>query len=433
MGERLLDGNETRGQLLLSALMLLAVLGLVFLLGWAEAPTAGQEAAAGLEPERKRALKIVGPNPNPASTISLESEILGEERRIYIQLPDGYEHSDHRYPVLVVLDGEWLFELARSTVRFFSEYRVMDANLPQMIVVGIENTDRDRDYVPTEDPKEDPDFPTAGRADEFLRFLDRELFPLIDRDYRSAPSRTIVGWSFGGLFAMYSAVAAPDLFDAYLCIGPAIWWDSDLIYELYRDSSFERPKRMVITLGSYEEGGSVATSTRRILERFANNPIGKLHVSHFEFEGVGHSWGIPAALDKGLQRIFTGYLPPDDVMMGGEEEIVRYYERLSESWGFTVFPPADVMISLALNAKEEGDREQAIEILDRLLEYEPYTSMAWFHRGRFNAQLGNETEARTDYEKALSAELKRDVPSGVYLRLFRARLEGMPKRCQARY
>lgn len=298
----------------------------------------------------------------------------------------------------------------------------MDINLPRMIILGIENTDRDHDYVPTEDPKEDPDFPTAGRADDFLEFLDRELFPHVDRTYRTAPSRTIVGWSFGGLFAMYSAAARPELFDRYLCVSPAIWWDSDLVYELYRDVSFDRPKRMVITLGSYEEGGSVATSTRRILSRFAEEPVQGLQLTHLEFDGVGHSWGIPAAFDKGLRRLFSDYFPPDSVIAEGDERVARYYEDLSVSWGYEVDPPAPVMISLALNKKEEGDGEHAIAILDRLLEYESDTSMAWFHRGRFNAQLGDEVQARIDYEKALAAELKKDVPSGVYLRLFRERL-----------
>ena len=89
--------------------------------------------------------------PNPAHTLTVESEILGETRRVYVQLPEGYGRSEARYPVLVVLDGEWLFEPARALVRFQSEYDVMDVRIPKMIVVGIENVDRDRDYVPTPD------------------------------------------------------------------------------------------------------------------------------------------------------------------------------------------------------------------------------------------------------------------------------------------
>ena len=82
-----------------------------------------------------------------------------------------------------------------------------------------------------------------------------------------------LGWSFSGLFALYAAVARPDLFDAYLFIGPAIWWDDELLVKMYRDIQFERPKRMVITLGSREKGPGVYSSTKRLLERLDQKPI----------------------------------------------------------------------------------------------------------------------------------------------------------------
>ncbi|MDD5220397.1 MAG: alpha/beta hydrolase-fold protein, partial [Candidatus Bipolaricaulis sp.] len=63
--------------------------------------------------------------PNPPVVLTMASEVLGEERRIYLQLPVGYDGCEQRYPVLVVLDGEWLFELARSHVQFYSEFAAM--------------------------------------------------------------------------------------------------------------------------------------------------------------------------------------------------------------------------------------------------------------------------------------------------------------------
>ena len=172
--------------------------------------------------------------PNPPTTLTVQSTILGEKRRIYIQLPEGYDHSRAWYPVLFVMDGGWLFEYARATVRFFSESDVTDIAIPKMIVVGIENTDRNRNYVPTMDPKHQSDYPNAGETDKFLKFLAQELVPLIDYQYLTVPNRTVIGWSFSGLFAMYSAVAMPELFDAYLCISPAIWWDNELVLKLFQ-------------------------------------------------------------------------------------------------------------------------------------------------------------------------------------------------------
>ena len=102
--------------------------------------------------------------PNPPQTLTVHSEVLGEERRIYLQLPDDYHQSERSYPLLVVLDGEWMFELARSHVQFYSDFAAMGVEIPKMIVVGIENLDRDRNYLPTPDLRDEPQFPTAGES-----------------------------------------------------------------------------------------------------------------------------------------------------------------------------------------------------------------------------------------------------------------------------
>ena len=361
--------------------------------------------------------------PNPPLTLTIQSQVLGQERRVYVQLPEGYERTETRYPVVVVLDGEWLFELVRANVRFASEYEVMDVTIPKMIVVGIENIDRDRDYVPTEDPKDPPDFDTAGQADDFLRFLNEELFPLLDRQYRTAPSRAVVGWSFGGLAAMYSAIAMPELFDAYLCIGPAIWWDGDLVFERWREARFDRPKRMVVTLGSNEEGGMVHTSTTRLLKRLDEEPVDGLDLTHLVIDGVGHSWSIPSAIDRGMRALFPGFIAPGEVTVSSMEEVESYYKGLSTRWGFRVDPPISVMQSLAMKEFSDGDVEQAITVLEKLVDYESDAALAFFYLGKFHASLGHHELALEYYRNALAAEHRRDVPKGIFLQSFRRALE----------
>lgn len=361
--------------------------------------------------------------PNPPVSLTIPSAVLGEERRVYVQLPEGYESSRSRYPVLVVLDGEWLFELARAHVRFASEYEVMDVTIPRMIVVGIENIDRDRDYVPTGDPKDPPDFDTAGEADVFLKFLREELFPLLDRQYRTAPSRTVVGWSFGGLAAMYSAIAMPELFDAYLCIGPAIWWDGDLLFEMWREARFDRPKRMVVTLGSNEEGGMVHTSTTRLMERLDEEPVEGLELTHLVIDGLGHSWSIPSAIDRGLRELFRGFVAPDDLSGSSLDAVETYYGQLSQRWGFDVAPPVSVMLGLAAKMHAQDRSEEAVAVLEKLVAYEPDAALAFFYLGKYHASLDHHELALECYRSALAAELRRDVPKGIFLQPYRRAVE----------
>lgn len=360
--------------------------------------------------------------PHPAETLTLQSEILGQERRVYVQTPSSYDETAHVYPLLLVLDGEWLFELARAHVRFYSEHQAMGFEIPRMIVVGVENVDRDTDYVPTPDPAENPVFPTAGKADQFLKFLRDELFPLLDAQYRVAPGRVVVGWSFGGLCAAYAAIATPGLFDAHLCISPAVWWDDERILRQFEKTTLDRPKRMVFTLGAEEVDGCVYDSTKKLLSQLERDPIEHLSVTHLEFEGAGHTLGVPLALGQGLRALFPGYRPLVTNEGFSLAELRTRYAELSDAWGFDVEPSASVVLLSAQYRQKAGQPEQALEILDWYLDRYKTHSLIHFQRGAILASLGTDARGLDAYRAALAVECRLRVPNDVYVRAYRSRI-----------
>jgi predicted alpha/beta superfamily hydrolase len=123
--------------------------------------------------------------------------------------------------------------------------------IPQMVIVGIgyPTTDlgdlfalRMRDYTPTVDVAfvdgfaENMGLPltrlprSSGGANHFLTFLRSELFQLIEANYQGDPRRRILsGWSFGGLFGLYTLFRHPETFSDYLILSPSIWWDEKVI------------------------------------------------------------------------------------------------------------------------------------------------------------------------------------------------------------
>ena len=156
---------------------------------------------------------------------TIDSRALGEPRAIDVALPSGYDADTiQRYPVLVVLDGEFEDELATSVSRFYAAA----GQLPNTIVVGVRNTNRNRDLTPAPVNGFDvpPEATGAGGADAFLHFLGDELLPYIDAHYRTAPLRVLVGHSLGGLLALYALDHRPDLFSGYLVMEPAAWWNN---------------------------------------------------------------------------------------------------------------------------------------------------------------------------------------------------------------
>jgi len=154
---------------------------------------------------------------------TLDSAVLGEQRRYSVWLPDRYETSQERYPVLFLLDGPRHFHYVTGMVDYLSRYA--EAITPA-IVVDIQQQHRGRDMTPTPDKQNPGD---SGGADRFLNFLGKELVPQIASRYRTKAPLVLWGYSLSGLFAFHALLAQPELFDGYILASPALWWDDSLL------------------------------------------------------------------------------------------------------------------------------------------------------------------------------------------------------------
>ena len=113
--------------------------------------------------------------------------------------------------------------------------------MSEMIVVGITNTDRTRDLSPTHvtttvgGGNTALQFPTSGGADKFLKFIETELIPEIEKRYRTQPYRILAGHSLGGLFAIHAMLSRPDVFQSYIAVSPALHWDNQVVVKRAED------------------------------------------------------------------------------------------------------------------------------------------------------------------------------------------------------
>jgi hypothetical protein len=164
------------------------------------------------------------PAPAIDRTTSITSRVLGESRTIDITLPRDYASTTERYPVIVVLDGEFEQNIAASIARFYASTGMM----PKTIVVGVRNTHRTLDMTPPAVTgfTPPPEVEQSGGAKKFLTFLGEELLPYLDKIYRTEPMRVLVGHSLGGLLALHAIDLRPGLFTAYVVMEPAVWWNN---------------------------------------------------------------------------------------------------------------------------------------------------------------------------------------------------------------
>ncbi|MCU7615522.1 alpha/beta hydrolase-fold protein [Chryseobacterium sp. GMJ5] len=155
---------------------------------------------------------------------TLKSEILKEERTLNIYLPQNFDKTKS-YPVIYLLDGsinEDFIHVA-GLVQFFNLMYAM----PETIVVGITNVDRKRDFTFHTDLKDlQKDYPTTGHSDKFIGFLEKELKPYIESQFKTT-NTYLFGQSLGGLLAAEILLKKPELFNNYFIISPSLWWDDE--------------------------------------------------------------------------------------------------------------------------------------------------------------------------------------------------------------
>ncbi len=161
---------------------------------------------------------------------SLYSSVLNESRTIFVQRPASYDtDSKRKYPVTYILDGEVLLPTVNNVHEFY-----YDGFIPEMILVGISNSfNRTRDLTTSVVKSNQGMQPNEanGQAPVFFKFLQEELIPYVEENYRVTNFRTLIGHSYGGLFTIYSLINHPDVFDNYLAIDPSLDWDNQQLIQ----------------------------------------------------------------------------------------------------------------------------------------------------------------------------------------------------------
>jgi predicted alpha/beta superfamily hydrolase len=346
---------------------------------------------------------------------TIYSQVLAEDRTILVALPKGYHDSEKRYPVLYVLDGEFFFYQAQAAVQFLSECTYIRTHpIPQMIVVGIVNVDRNRDYTPTHAPIQgELRYPTSGGARKFFEFFQSELIPRINARYRTQPYRILSGWSFGGLFTVHTYLENPDAFSAYLAISPSLWWEQDGIIKKARDAvthDNRNIKPLVVTLGALE-GGDMDRSVRRgFIPLFQSNKSKASAFTSIEMDDREHYFSPYVAFFDGLRALFDEWALPQERLSGGLTSVKEFYQELSNKAGYPVEIPESAYQALIGSLISKDKNLDALEIARLLVDRYPMSSRAHKTLGVMLLRIGDESGAKAQFERAIDVEKRLAEP-----------------------
>lgn len=254
--------------------------------------------------------KIFGQNNEKisiGSTFKIHSNILNEERTYHISLPDSYDKNSEfkEYPLLILLDGYTHFKATAGIVDFMTSSRNRNYLIPEMIIVAVENVDRERDLTVTKIKTKRVN--TMGGGRNFLNFIEKELIPFVDENYSTEANRILVGHSLGGLLAVNSYIDKNSLFDGYLSIDPSIWWDEKMMLEKVDSiprSSFI--KKLYIATANQGEGNQGRNKERHdaLFNLIVKRAQSSVNIKLEYFESENHRSVPLIAIYQGLKYLY---------------------------------------------------------------------------------------------------------------------------------
>jgi predicted alpha/beta superfamily hydrolase len=233
---------------------------------------------------------------------SIKSEILGQERIFGIHLPKNYDAgAKKKYPVIYALDG---FKQLALKFDALSE----DGRVPETIVVGIadmgdENRQKDSlpPYMKSDLEKENS---PMGRGDKFLKFIETELMPYMEKNYKVSGVNAISGHSRGGVLVIYSLLANPGLFQARFAFSPAVWREDNLLVVKTKEflaSPNKKKSFFYMTMGTAEVD-KMKGAFDALTETFTKNPPKKI-VWHSEYtKDATHQTNVELSISKALEK-----------------------------------------------------------------------------------------------------------------------------------
>jgi hypothetical protein len=267
----------------------------------------------------------------PATEVrTILSKNVNQEYRISIALPNTYYSGPRRkYPTVYLIDANWYFGLVTELTRTMSR----GPSLSEALVVGIGYPIRDaepldtaftqvvalrrNDLTPVVDRK--PVKSTAkgsnahsrtGGAGRFLKFIQSELIPVIEANYRvKSAHRILLGHSLGGLFALYALFQQPRLFSGYVAADPSLQYHDRAMFateERFARAHRALPAKLYLGVAELSEVypySDMVSSTILFAARLESRHYKGFTLTRQIHAGCDHGSVVAPAFQAGLQAV----------------------------------------------------------------------------------------------------------------------------------
>ena len=350
----------------------------------------------------------------------IHSSVLGEDRTIQVHVPQG--EPGQRYPVLYVLDGEDHFESAVAITEQLSGV------FPQLIVVGIENTVRQRDMTPDKGHVgkilSEGESARSGGGGNFMSFFEKDLIPYVDGHYPTAPYRVITGHSLGGLAVINAFFNHTALFNAYIANDPSLWWDDQDWIKAAEKSAVTKDfsnRRLFVAIANNIPAGydihsilkdktGLAPVTQAVLPFVSflrETKLKGLDWSSKFYENERHGTVELNGEYDALRYIFRDFqfnvrLFDDHPDWDRYALLEAHYKEVSQRMGYTVLPSESMVNQLGYACMERHQMRQALALFERNTKEHPNSANAFDSLGDYYSAAGDKPQAIQAFSKSLA-------------------------------
>ncbi|MCF6294418.1 MAG: esterase [Flavobacteriaceae bacterium] len=333
-----------------------------------------------------------------------ESYKLGERREIKIQLPRNYdENIEKSYPLFIVLDGDYMFEIVAGNVDYYSYWE----DMPEAIVVGINQADtRDDDCYYSEQN----DLPVESGA-KFFEFIGMELLPHLNSTYRTENFRVAVGHGETANFINYFLLKPKPLFQAYITISPSL---APSMNNYISERLKQYKTKLFYYLATASNDIKYIKKDTEALNATITSIDNKNILYNFDsFEDATHYSAPAHAIPKALESIFYVFQPISkkeykESILTLETSPVEYlqekYKVISDLFGIE----KQILINDFKAIAAAIEKKKAFEYFEDLgkiarKEY-PETLLGNYYLARFYEETGEPKKAMRTYKGAYGLE-----------------------------
>lgn len=332
--------------------------------------------------------------------ITFHSNILNEDRTINVHLPDNYNSSNEKYSVLYVFDSPYnLTPVIGLIDHLESSYQ----SIPKIIVVGIENTYRNRDLI--NHKRDDFQFSEDGGADNYIEHLKEELIPYVDSIYRTQDFRILYGHSLSASFGAYFMAKENELIDVCFSVDPAFWSDTTMLTDFIQEVNDSTLNDNYFYFSHSIAGDmQMISSNFTLLKELETKHSDKINWDFKYYQEEDHLSIRLRSLYDGLENYFADCkIPYNHIWYNNSEALIKHIKEASGKY-YKISPlySEELINNYAGTFIRRNDLDGALKLLLYYKEYYPESAQLYYLIGEVYEKKGDNKNALLNYEKSSS-------------------------------